>query len=89
MDHAGADRMESRRQRDERESLRPGDLLQSDAEAKLHLLGIDHAKATGKSYERAYAMIYSDPENYRLCEQAKREHLARQLAEIHGDGAIG
>jgi hypothetical protein len=53
-----------------------------EAHARRHALAIDHARATGLPYARAYAHVYSHPDNRGLREKVKSEHIA---ATMRGD----
>ena len=54
--------------------------MKGEAHARMHALAIDHQRATGKPYARAYAHVYSAPENEELRNKVKSEHLSATLS---------
>lgn len=45
--------------------------MKGEAHARMHALAFDHQRATGKPYARAYAHVYSAPENEKLRNKVK------------------
>jgi hypothetical protein len=55
------------------------------AHAKLHSLAVDHRRAHPRlSYEAAYSQVYTAPQNTKLRDAARKEHLSASLARANG-----
>jgi hypothetical protein len=57
-----------------------------EAHARMHSLAVDAQRTTGRTYQQSYARVYSAPENERLRNKVKAEHLAATLRGV-GDTA--
>jgi hypothetical protein len=54
------------------------------AHREMHSLAVDRQRSIGRSYASAYAHVYSHPDNEKLRERVRSEHLASMTKVIHG-----